>query len=95
MLSKTANISYNLASKYDIQMSKKLQLQLRSQTPYRGSSPGPSWGSSVPQTFCVPPTSKSWLCHWAAVVCYMCSVASLQYHHHHPAAAAAAATPSN
>jgi len=31
-------------------------------TPHQWA-PGPRWGTSVPQTICVPPTSKSWLRH--------------------------------
>jgi len=48
MLSKIANISYNLASKYNVQMSKRLQLPgaVVPQTSHRGSAPGPRWGTS-------------------------------------------------
>ena len=47
-----------------VKMSKRLQLlgDFVPQTPYRGSAPGPRWGTSVLQTP-VPPTSKSWLRH--------------------------------
>jgi len=56
MLSIIANISYILASKHDVQMSKRLQRLggLRPHTPYRGSAPGLRWGTFVPQT-AVPP----------------------------------------
>ena len=57
MLLKIASISCNPASKYDVKMSKRLQLlrDLVPQTPYQGSAPGPRCGTSVSQTPCAPP----------------------------------------
>jgi len=68
MLSKIANISYNLASKYDVQMSKRLKLlgDFVPQTPYWGSAPERRWETSVPR-LPVPPTSKYWLRHYSTL----------------------------
>ena len=53
MLSKIANISYNLASKYDVQMSKRLQL-LGALVPLPGLRPWTALGTSIPHTPCAP-----------------------------------------
>jgi len=65
MLSTTADISYNIASKHDVQMSKRLPLLGAEvpQNPYWGSTPGPHREPRFPRPLllCKKSCGRPWL----------------------------------